>query len=170
MKDWKSVIFGPWRPSRKVGGEAPHFSEGSPRPPGPPRPKGRGRSPSLFWRVSKVPGATQTPKMTDFQSLTNLKFRNQAKVQPVLGSHMGSSRAPKAGPPLPNRSPDPHLATIHVARAETWSRNLGRSVGPCKKYGFLRFLNRAPGPREAPGRPPWAIRGVFGGLPEAPGT
>ena len=45
---------------------------------------------------------------------------------------------------------------------------LGRSVGPCKKYGFLGFLTRAPGP-EAPGRSPWAIRGPSRGLRGPPG-
>ncbi len=35
----------------------------------------------------------------------------------------------------------------------------GRSVGPCNKYGFLVFVD--PGPREAPGWPPWAMRGPF---------
>ncbi len=34
-----------------------------------------GRSPPPFGRVSGAPGAAQTPKMTDFLSLVNFKFR-----------------------------------------------------------------------------------------------
>ncbi len=49
----------------------------------------------------------------------------------------------------------------------------------CKQYGFLGFLTRAPGPREAPGasggprEAPLGYLWVFwgpGGLREAPGT
>ncbi len=50
---------------------------------------------------------------------------------------------------------------------------LGRSVGPCKKYGFLDLLTRAEGVRGAPGGPPElsvGLPGASGGLPEAPGT
>ncbi len=45
---------------------------------------------------------------------------------------------------------------------------LGRSVGPCKKYGCL-----AGGVRGDPGSPPElsvGLPGASGGLPEAPGT
>ncbi len=46
---------------------------------------------------------------------------------------------------------------------------LGRSVGPCKKYWFLGFLSRARGGPGGPGRPPRAIRGPSRGLRGPPG-
>jgi hypothetical protein len=42
-----------------------------------------GRSPPPFGTISGAPGAAQTPKMTDFRPLTNLKF--PPKVQPRIG-------------------------------------------------------------------------------------
>ena len=67
FKDWKSVILGVWM--------APGALETLQ--------KGGGRSPPPFARVSGAPGAAQTPKMTDFQSLKQiLEFVHQAKVQP----------------------------------------------------------------------------------------
>ncbi len=42
-------------------------------------------------------------------------------------------------------------------------------MGPCKKYGFLGFLTRAPGPREAPGRPPGLSVGLPGASRRPPG-
>jgi hypothetical protein len=50
---------------------------------------------------------------------------------------------------------------------------LSRSIGPCKKYGFLGLLTRARGGRGPPGGPPEpsvCLPGTPGGLAEAPGT
>ncbi len=57
---------------------------------------------------------------------------------------------------VPTGRPDP--------RVPPKGQQLGRSVGPCKKYGFLCFSTWDPGPREAPGWSPWAIRGPSRGL------
>ncbi len=46
---------------------------------------------------------------------------------------------------------------------------LGRSIGPCKKYGFLCFLTRARGGLGAPGRPPRALNGPARSLRRPPG-
>ena len=45
----------------------------------------------------------------------------------------------------------------------------GRSIGPCKNYGFIGFLTRAPGGPGAPGRPSRALRGPYRGLRGPPG-
>ncbi len=50
---------------------------------------------------------------------------------------------------------------------------LGRSVGPCKKYLFLGFYPRLPGLGRHPDSSPVlsvGLPGASGGLPEAPGT
>jgi hypothetical protein len=65
--DEKSAILGVW-----VAPGAPEILA-----------KGRGRSPPPFGRVSRAPGAAQTPKMTDFRPLQHLKF--PPKVQPRFG-------------------------------------------------------------------------------------
>ncbi len=69
FKDWKSVICGVLR------------ARGAPET----LAKGGGRS---LPRVSGAPGAAQTPKMSDLQSLNSLEFLNQAKVQPRHVCHL----------------------------------------------------------------------------------
>ncbi len=44
--------------------------------------KGGGLCPPPFARVSRAPGAAQTPKMTDFRSLNSSRTFDTAKVQP----------------------------------------------------------------------------------------
>ncbi len=69
-RNWKSVILGVW--------VAPGAWETLQ--------KGGGRSPSPFARVSAAPGAAQTPKMIDCQSLNKiLELFYPAKVQPRGG-------------------------------------------------------------------------------------
>jgi hypothetical protein len=57
-KNWKSVILGVWA------------ALGTPET----LAKGGGVRPPPFGRVSKAPGAAQTPKMADFQSFSNSGF------------------------------------------------------------------------------------------------
>ncbi len=66
FKDRNSVILGVWA------------APGAPET----LAKGGGLRPPPFARVSKSPGATQTLKITDFQSLIGFRIFNQAKVQP----------------------------------------------------------------------------------------
>ncbi len=68
IKDRKSAIFGVW-----AGSGAPEN-----------RPKGGGRSPPPFGRVSGAPGAAPTLKMTDFRPLEYKKF--PPKVQQRRGT------------------------------------------------------------------------------------
>ncbi len=58
IKDWKSVIVGVW----VAPGALETLQEGG------------GRSTPPFARVSGAPGAAQTPKMADFQSLKDSRI------------------------------------------------------------------------------------------------
>ncbi len=71
--------------------------------------KGGGRRPPPFARVALAPGAAQTPKMTECQSLNKSKIFNQTKVHPrrkALGTALvffyllGDFRGPPGSPGL----------------------------------------------------------------------
>ncbi len=86
--DRKSVIFGVWVAPGALGTLA----------------KGGGRSPPPFGRGSGAPGATQTPKMTDFPSLF-FCFRKNCLIKPkcshaktavIAGSNGSAELEPRA--------------------------------------------------------------------------
>jgi hypothetical protein len=77
-----ALWFGKFCKKHQRIGHRPFLGSGRPRGTGKPFRKVGGEAPPPFARVSGVPGAAQTTKMTDFQSLTI--FLNQAKVQPRI--------------------------------------------------------------------------------------
>jgi hypothetical protein len=132
-----------WVPENNLAGLVRCVFETFPGPPGPARPQKRGFVRCVF---EGTPGAGRTFRYPEYGFENHLTMDWVAASTPSYLSPRDFSRGTIYGPvPFPHVGYARNLATKVLRRR--------RSVGPCKKDGFLGFLTRvrggSGGPREA---------------------